>query len=85
MKQMIDHEDTAKLRKLKAQLFLKNKTRAFIRDLNDQIYFCYITQIEEDYMMIYNFVGSKKGRDSKIYYLDIFKFEEYHEKMEETE
>jgi len=64
----------------KAEIFLKNNTRAFIVDTANDYYFCYILIIGEDYLYIQHFTGKKKLEKERILWFDIIKFEEYEEK-----
>ncbi len=67
----------------KAEIFLKNNTKAFIIDIEDNYYFCHIILVDEDYLYVKNFTGKKKGEEEKIVWFDIIKFEEYQEKESE--
>lgn len=64
----------------KAELFLKNNIPVFIKDVNDNYYFCNIIVIGEVYLYIEDFVGKRKGERSQIVWYDIIHFEEYKEK-----
>lgn len=64
----------------KAEIFLKNNTKAFITDIADNYYFCDINSIDEDYLFVKNFAGKRKGEEDKILWFDIIKFEEYQDK-----
>ncbi len=66
----------------KAEIFLKNKTKTFIVDLDDNYYFCKILLITEDYLYVKHFTGKKSGEKEKIVWFDIIKFEEYKEEIE---
>jgi len=66
--------------KAKAEIFLKNNTKAFIVDLNDNYYFCDILLIGEDYLYVQHFTGKKKCEKERILWYDIIKFEEYEER-----
>jgi len=66
----------------KAEIFLKNNTKAFIIDTADNYYFCYILLVGEDYLYVQHFTGKKKGEKERIVWFDIIKFEEYQEKEE---
>lgn len=66
----------------KAETFLKNNTRAFIVDISDNYYFCYILLVGQDYLYVQHFTGKKKLEKERILWFDIIKFEEYVEKRE---
>ena len=66
----------------KAEIFLKNNTRAFIVDISDNYYFCDILLVGEDYLYVQHFTGKKKSEKERIVWFDIIKFEEYEEKGE---
>lgn len=64
----------------KAEVFLKNNTRAFIIDTFNNYYFCDILVIGEDYLYIQHFTGKKKLEKERILWFDIIKFDEYNER-----
>jgi len=64
----------------KAEIFLKNNTKAFIVDIDDNYYFCDILLVGEDYLYVKHFTGKKKGEKERIVWFDIIKFEEYQER-----
>jgi len=72
--------ETIERLKGKAEIFLKNDTRAFIVDTSDNYYFCHILVIGEDYLYVQHFTGKKKFEKERILWFDIIKFEEYVEK-----
>ena len=45
--------------KLKADLFLKEKQKAFVRDIYDNYYFCYIKKNKINELSIENFEGPR--------------------------
>lgn len=63
--------------KLRAELFLKKNTKAFIVDARDDYHFCYIINIGEDEIEVTEFTGKLAGRNSFINWVDILKFEEF--------
>jgi len=73
-------KETIERLKGKADVFLKNNTRAFIIDTVDNYYFCYILVVGEDYLYVQHFTGKKKAEKERILWYDIIKFEEYKEK-----
>lgn len=64
----------------KAEVFLKNNTKAFIVDINDNYYFCKILLVSSDYLYIQHFTGKKKFEKERIIWYDIIKFDEYEER-----
>lgn len=68
--------------KIKAESFLENDIRAFVKDINNQFYFCDIVFVGDVYLVVQNFEGEKKGINSKLYWADVTLIEEYKEKKE---
>ena len=67
--------------KEKAKYFFDNDLKAFIKDSNDQMYFCKILPpLDHPRLYIYNFDGPKIGTNSEILWIDIELFTEYKEK-----
>lgn len=64
----------------KATIFLKNDIKAFIVNTSDDYYFCYITNIDENYVYVKHFTGKHEEEEDKILWFDIIKFEEYEER-----
>lgn len=65
--------------KLRATLFFKNDTKAFIIDASDNWHFCYIKNINEDNIEVKEFSGKLTGQINFINWIDIIKFEEFRE------
>lgn len=65
--------------KIKAEVFLKNNTKAFIVDVEDHYHWCHILKVNEDSVEIKNFTGARKLEEERIYWSDVVKFEEYRE------
>ena len=63
--------------KIKAELFLKDNIKAFIKDTSDNYYFCHIIFAGEDCIHVQHFKGKKKLEKERIFYVDIIKFVEY--------
>ena len=63
----------------KAEVFLKNNTKAFIVDSLDNYYFCKIILVGEDYLYIENFRGKRAGERDRLVWFDVIRFEEYRE------
>ena len=74
--------DIIERNKLKAESFLRNNTKVFIKDIVDNLYFCYIKELYEDWIIIKGFDGKRKGEILRIYWSDIKIFEEYKEMRE---
>ena len=58
----------------KAEVFLANDIKAFIRDIDDTYYFCDIIFVGEIHLIIYDF---KRKEKFKLYWQDIMDFKEY--------
>ena len=64
----------------KAEVFLTNNIKAFIRDIDDTYYFCDIMFVGEIYLILFDF---KRKERFKLYWQDVMDFKEYevrHEK-----
>lgn len=68
--------------KVKADLFLNENIKAFIKDVQNNIYFCEILLVGESSLLIYNFTGKRMGEKTKLFWSDIVLFEEYREEIE---
>ena len=66
--------------KEKAEFFLENKLKAFIKDSANNFYFCNILTLGETHLIVHNFDGQRKGEDSEILWIDIESFNEYKER-----
>jgi len=66
--------------KLKANLFLKQKTQAFIENIQGDYFFCRVIEVKDDYLIVKGFAGKRKFEVDKIFFLDIIRLEEYEEK-----
>jgi len=65
--------------KLKAELFLKEDIRAFIKDVYDNYHFCDISLVGENWLLIQHFKGSREGEKTRIFWPDILEISEYRE------
>ncbi len=65
--------------KLRADLFLRENTKAFIIDARDNWHFCYIEKISEDKVEVVEFSGKLAGQNNIINWIDVLKFEEFRE------
>jgi hypothetical protein len=63
--------------KLKAELFLENNIKCFIKSLDGGYYSGDILLVGDNWISIYDFIKKKNFR---IFWLDIILFEEYKEK-----
>ena len=67
--------------KLLTELFIKNNTKAFIREINGDLHFCVIVLNGNDSILIENFGPEQRaGIKEKIYWYSISEFDEYKEK-----
>lgn len=71
--------------RIKAEYFLKENIKVFIVDIKDTYYFCDILFAGEDYLLIKNFKGIRKGEKEKLLWVDILKFEPYKKKEGEND
>ena len=63
-----------------AEIFLKNDTRAFIKDIDGTYFFCDILFVGEDKIRVQCFApDDKKGLKFDIYWPLIVEFKEYRE------
>lgn len=70
---------------IKAELFLKNNNKVFLRDVYDNYYFCYILFVGEDILRIQNFKGKRlvDGIEKEdVYLVDVADIQNYKEKEE---
>lgn len=70
----IDIETKIEHWRLKAELFLKNNTKCFIKTFDDAYHSADILLVGEDTILIYDFIKEQKF---KIYWVDISLFSEY--------
>lgn len=77
-------KDTIERYKVLAELFLKNDTRALVKDVDDNFYFCDILFVGEDKLRVQCFAPEQRaGLKFDIYWLLITKLDEYKEKVED--
>lgn len=67
--------------KEKAEYFIKHNLKAFIKDSNNQFYFCDILIVGESHLYIYNFAGPRVNTKTQLLWIDIEVFEEYRGKI----
>lgn len=65
--------------KVKSEIFLNNNTKAFIKTISNDYYFCNILIVGEDYLYIYSFTGKRKGEKDRLIWTDISEIFEYKE------
>lgn len=66
-----------------AEIFLKNNTKAFIKDIEGTYYFCDILFVGEDKLRVQCFApDDKKGVKFDIYWPLVVSFKEYEAKNE---
>jgi hypothetical protein len=59
-----------------ADLFIKENSKAFIKELNNDIHFCDILINGEDTILIKNFAPKKReGIKERLYWLNIIEFD----------
>ena len=56
--------------KLRAELFLKERTKSFIIDSRDDYHFCYIISMDENKVKIEEFTGKLKGQKNILFHVD---------------
>jgi len=65
--------------KVKAELFLKEDIRVFVKDVYDNYHFCNIILVGEDWLVIKHFKGKREGEKVRILWADILVLDEYRE------
>ena len=65
--------------KAKAQIFLDEKIKAFVEDSLGNYYFCNIIKVEDNYIFVKGFAGKRKHETDRIFFIDIYRLEEYQE------
>jgi len=63
--------------KILADVFIKENTKAFVKDIYDNWYFCYIIFNGVDSVHVQHFKGKKKFEKERIYWANITKFTKY--------
>jgi len=83
-KRIMDVKEKIERLKIKARLFLSENKKAFIKDIYDNYYFCYIIPNDNpNELEIKNFGGHrfKEGKiNETLYWVDILDIQEYKEK-----
>ncbi len=66
---------------VKAEIFLKNNTKAFIVDISDDYYWADLIFVDEEKVTIKCFSGKSIGMTKTLLWVDIIRFEEYRERV----
>jgi len=69
--------------KIKADIFLKENKKSFVKDIYDNYYFCYIVFNGEEKLYVENFKGHRldEGKiKEEIYWADVVDVSEYRNK-----
>ena len=66
--------------KAKAELFLENDIRVFIKTIYDDYYFCDIILVGDVYLVVQSFTGKRNGEKDKLVWTDIVSLDEYKER-----
>lgn len=66
----------------KAKYFLFNEIKAFIKDKDNNYYFCDILSLGETHLFLSNFAGNRSGTKSQLLWIDIELISEYQELRE---
>lgn len=65
--------------KIKAELFLREDSRVFIKDIYDNYHFCDIISVGDNWLMVQHFKGKREGEKLRILWADILVLDEYKE------
>ena len=63
--------------KIKAEEFLKENIKCFVRDEKDNYYFCDILFVGENYLVVQDFQGLRKFEKNRIWWADVIQLEPY--------
>ena len=66
--------------KLLADVFIKNNSKVFIKNINGDLHFCIILLNGEDSILVENFGPQQREKRDRIWWFEIEEFEEYKEK-----
>ena len=75
----IDIETKIERWRIKAELFLKNNIKCFLKTINGDYHSADILLVDENTILIYDFIKQEKF---KVYWADVILFDEYKEKEE---
>jgi len=65
-----------------ADIFIRENSKVFIKDIFDNYYFCEILFVGEDSVHIQSFKGKRMYEKDRIYWANIVKFDKYEEREE---
>jgi len=65
--------------KIKAELFLKEDIKAFVKDTYDNYYFCDIVLVGENWLVVKDFSGRRDYENTRILWIDVKDIQEYKE------
>ena len=71
--------DTVERYKAKAKIFLDSGEQAFVKNYANDLFFCTVKKVENNFMIVHCFAGHRKNTTPKIYFIDIERFDEYEE------
>ena len=71
--------------RIKAEEFLEENIKVFIRDTKDNYYFCDILFVGQNYLLVQDFKGSRKAEKSRIWWADVIQLEPYKKKEGEED
>ena len=66
--------------KFKAQVFLEENKRAFVKDIYDNWFFCYIQPFDDSKLNVKNFAGHRFEENKifdEIYWSDVVEIKDY--------
>jgi len=66
--------------KRKAEIFFREDSQIFIKDIYDNYHFCKIKEIHSDWLLIQDFKGKREGQVLRLLWLDISDIQEYRER-----
>lgn len=65
--------------KIKADILIKENKKAFLKDINETYFWCYLIKFDDFRITFKPFKGNGEGIVLKKYWSDIIKFDEYEE------
>ena len=64
----------------RAEIFLRNDIKTFIKDVYGNYHFCFIKEIAKEWIIVKNFEGNRAGEKVRILLIDIEVLKEYKER-----
>tara|TARA_R100000789_G_scaffold83855_1_gene79470 strand:+ start:134 stop:397 length:264 start_codon:yes stop_codon:yes gene_type:complete len=61
----------------KADFFIDNNIKAFVKDNYNNFYFCQILLVGETHLLVKNFAGKRAGENDRLLWIDIDDIKEY--------